>query len=118
MSRFKFNDCGVCINPNIVADIKGKDYGVIITTAQVRGKWTYGMRYRLPDRGGGWGGNLSSKYWFDSEQKALTHALEWIKGWLEKQLPDKTVAKQAQKLLKAVKELLPRQRYVQLELFD
>lgn len=50
--RFKFNEHGVCINPDRSAKV-GKDTAFIeITTALVRGKWTYGIRYMLVDRGG------------------------------------------------------------------
>lgn len=49
--RFKFNEHGVCINPDRSAKV-GKDTAFIeITTALVRGKWTYGIRYMLVDRG-------------------------------------------------------------------
>ena len=45
--RFKFNEHGVCINPDRSAKV-GKDTAFIeITTALVRGKWTYGIRYML-----------------------------------------------------------------------
>lgn len=50
--RFKFNEHGVCINPDQSAKV-GKDTAYIeISTALVRGKWTYGIRYMLVDRGG------------------------------------------------------------------
>ena len=53
--RYKFNECGVCINPGESAKIGSGMTYIIITTALVRGKWTFGIRYALVDRGGGWG---------------------------------------------------------------
>lgn len=74
--RFKFNEHGVCINPDQSAKV-GKDTAFIeITTALVRGKWTYGIRYMLVDRGGCWGNNLSNKDWFKTQEAAVKHALE------------------------------------------
>lgn len=97
--RFKFNEHGVCINPDQSAKV-GKDTAFIeITTALVRGKWTYGIRYMLVDRGGCWGNNLSNKDWFKTQEAAVKKA-------------------EAGKLLDEINKLLPKQTYTQLELFE
>lgn len=41
--RYKFNECGVCINPDESAKIGSGMTYIIITTALVRGKWTFGI---------------------------------------------------------------------------
>ena len=120
--RFKFNENGVCINPDKSAKV-GKDTAFIeITTALVRGKWTYGIRYMLVDRGGCWGNNLSNKYWFKTQEAAVKHALEWAKNYLLRQIESEdsnnTVYKKAGKLLDEINKLLPKQTYKQLELFE
>lgn len=120
--RFKFNEYGVCINPDQSAKV-GKDTAFIeITTAFVRGKWTYGIRYMLVDRGGCWGNNLSNKYWFKTQEAAVKHALEWAKNYLLRQIESEdsnnTVYKKAGKLLDEINKLLPKQTYKQLELFE
>ena len=120
--RFKFNEHGVCINPDQSAKV-GKDTAFIeITTAFVRGKWTYGIRYMLVDRGGCWGNNLSNKYWFKTQEAAVKHALEWAKTYLLRQIESEdsnnTVYKKAGKLLDEINKLLPKQTYRQLELFE
>ena len=120
--RFKFNENGVCINPDKSAKV-GKDTAFIeITTAFVRGKWTYGIRYMLVDRGGCWGNNLSNKYWFKTQEAAVKHALEWAKNYLLRQIESEdsnnTVYKKAGKLLDEINKLLPKQTYKQLELFE
>lgn len=120
--RFKFNEHGVCINPDQSAKV-GKDTAFIeITTAFVRGKWTYGIRYMLVDRGGCWGNNLSNKYWFKTQEAAVKHALEWAKNYLLRQIESEdsnnTVYKKAGKLLDEINKLLPKQTYKQLELFE
>ena len=120
--RFKFNEHGVCINPDQSAKV-GKDTAFIeITTAFVRGKWTYGIRYMLVDRGGCWGNNLSNKYWFKTQEAAVKHALEWAKNYLLRQIESEdsnnTVYNKAGKLLDEINKLLPKQTYKQLELFE
>ena len=120
--RFKFNENGVCINPDKSAKV-GKDTAFIeITTALVRGKWTYGIRYMLVDRGGCWGNNLSSKDLFKTQEAAVKHALKWAKKYLLRQIESEdsnnTVCKQAGKLLDEINTLLPKQTYKQLELFE
>ena len=120
--RFKFNEHGVCINPDQSAKV-GKDTAFIeITTAFVRGKWTYGIRYMLVDRGGCLGNNLSNKYWFKTQEAAVKHALEWAKNYLLRQIESEdsnnTVYKKAGKLLDEINKLLPKQTYKQLELFE
>ena len=120
--RFKFNEHGVCINPDQSAKV-GKDTAFIeITTASVRGTWTYGIRYMLVDRGGCWGNNLSSKDWFKTKEAAVNHALEWAKNYLLRQIESEdsnnTVYKKAGKLLDEINKLLPKQTYKQLELFE
>lgn len=47
--RYKFNECGVCINPDESVKIGSGMTYIIITTALVRGKWTFGIRYALVD---------------------------------------------------------------------
>ena len=120
--RFKFNEHGVCINPDQSAKV-GKDTAFIeITTAFVRGKWTYGIRYMLVDRGGCWGNNLSSKDLFKTQEAAVKHALKWAKKYLLRQIESEdsnnTVYKKAGKLLDEINKLLPKQTYKQLELFE
>ena len=120
--RFKFNEHGVCINPDQSAKV-GKDTAFIeITTALVRGKWTYGIRYMLVDRGGCWGNNLSNKDWFKTQEAAVKHALEWAKNYLLRQIESEdsnnTVCKKAGKLLDEINKLLPKQTYKQLEVFE
>lgn len=118
MGRFKFNDCGVCVNPDVK---KVGEHGVCIEirTAVVRGKWTWGILYMLSDRGGSFGCNLSNKDWTDTQEEALEHALKWAKDWLIEQMKDKTVERKAKELLKGIENLMPsRKRPIQLELFD
>ena len=120
--RFKFNENGVCINPDKSAKV-GKDTAFIeITTAFVRGKWTYGIRYMLVDRGGCWGNNLSSKDLFKTQEAAVKHALKWAKKYLLRQIESEdssnTVCKKAGNLLDEINKLLPKQTYKQLELFE
>lgn len=116
--RFKFNDCGVCVNPDKETIGNGMT-SLEITTAVVRGKWTWGIRYMLSDRGGSFGCNLSNKDWTNTQEESLQHALEWAKEWLVKQMADKSVAKKAKQLLNSVEKLMPsRKQPIQLELFN
>lgn len=116
--RFKFNDCGVCVNPD-VSRIGKNGVSIEIRTAVVRGKWTWGILYMLADRGGSFGCNLSNKDWTDTQEESLQHALEWAKDWLTAQMKDKSVAKKAKELLKGVENLMPKKKQpVQLELFN
>lgn len=115
---FKFNECGVCVNPDV--DMIGKNMvSIEISTAVVRGKWTWGIMYRLNDRGGCFGCNLSNKDWTNTQEESLQHALEWAKKWLTAQMKDKSVAKKAKELLKGVENLMPKKKHpIQLELFN
>lgn len=115
---FKFNEFGVCVNPDVELLGKGMT-SMEITTAVVRGKWTWGIRYMLPDRGGSFGCNLSNKDWTNTQEESLQHALEWAKKWLTEQMKDKSVAKKAKELLKSVEKLMPKKNQpIQLELFN
>lgn len=116
--RFKFNDSGVCVNPD-TTDIGKGNARIEVYTAVVRGKWTWGIYYMLPDRGGSFGCNLSNKDWTSSQEESLEHALQWAKDWLVKQMADKAVAKKAKELLNGVNNLMPsRKQPIQLELFN
>ena len=121
--RYKFNEYGVCINPDESAKIGSGMTYIIITTALVRGKWTFGVRYALVDRGGCWGNNLSNPNWYGTQEAAITAALKWIKDWLQRQIKveankNNSVCKNANKLLTEIEKILPKQRYVQLDLFE
>lgn len=115
---FKFNEFGVCVNPDV--DKIGKTGVCIeIRTAVVRGKWTWGVMYMLSDRGGCFGCNLSNKDWTSTQEESLQHALEWAKKWLIAQMKDKSVEKKAKELLKGVENLMPKKKQpIQLELFN
>ena len=120
--RFKFNEHGVCINPDQSAKVVKDTAFIEITTASVRDKWTYGIRYMLIDRGGCCVNNLSNKYWFKTKEAAVKHGLEWAKNYLLRQIESEdsnnTVYKKAGKLLDEINKLLPKQTYKQLELFE
>ena len=113
IKKFLFNEFGVCTNPDKIE----------ISTAYVRGKWTYGVMYMLADRGGAFGTNLSNTNWFKTQEDAIEHALNWAKHWLNVQIEQEhnrnsSVCKSAAKILKEIENLLPKKRYVQLELFE
>lgn len=121
--RYKFNEHGVCINPDESARIGSGMTCIIITTASVRGKWTFGIRYTLVDRGGCRGNNLGNPNWYGTQEAAITAALKWMKDWLQRQIKDEagknsSVCKNAGKLLAEIEKILPKQRYVQLDLFE
>lgn len=115
---FKFNEFGVCVNPD--KDRIGKNgVSIEIRTAATKGKWTWGIMYMLSDRGGCFGCNLSNKDWTNTQEESLQHALEWAKKWLVKQMKDKSVEKKAKELLKGVENLMPKKNHpIQLELFN
>lgn len=79
--------------------------------------------YMLADRGGAFGTNLSNTNWFKTQEDAIEHALNWTKHWLNVQIEQErnrnsSVCKSAAKILKEIENLLPKKRYVQLELFE
>lgn len=58
-----------------------------------------------------------------AQAAGLEHALNWVKHWLNVQIElehnrNSSVCKSAAKILKEVEKLLPKKRYVQLELFE
>ena len=121
--RYRLNGYGVCINPDESAKTGSGMTCIIMTAASVRGKWTSGIRYAPVDRGGGWGDNPSSPNWHGTQEAAITAALEWMKDWLQRQIKaetdkDSSVCRNADKLLTEMEKILPKQRYVQLDLFE
>ena len=67
--------------------------------------------------------NLSNPNWYGTQEAAITAALKWIKDWLQRQIKVETnknnsVCKNANKLLTEIEKILPKQRYVQLDLFE
>lgn len=122
IKKFLFNEFGVCKNPDKTEIGSGIPH-IEISTAYVRGKWTYGVTYMLADRGGAFGTNLSNTNWFKTQEDAIEHALNWVKHWLNVQIEQERkrnspVCKSAAKILKEIENLLPKKRYVQLELFE
>ena len=66
---------------------------------------------------------LSNTNWFKTQEDAIEHALNWAKHWLNVQIEQElnrnsSVCKSAAKILKEIEKLLPKKRYVQLELFE
>lgn len=122
IKKFLFNEFGVCTNPDKTEIGSGIPH-IEISTAYVRGKWTYGVMYMLADRGGAFGTNLSNTNWFKTQEDAIENALNWVKHWLNVQIElernrNSSVCKSAAKILKEIEKLLPKKRYVQLELFE
>ena len=122
IKKFLFNEFGVCTNPDKTEIGSGIPH-IEISTAYVRGKWTYGVTYMLADRGGAFGTNLSNTNWFKTQEDAIEHALNWVKHWLNVQIEQErnrnsSVCKSAAKIIKEIEKLLPKKRYVQLELFE
>lgn len=85
IKKFLFNEFGVCTNPDKTEIGSGIPH-IEISTAYVRGKWTYGVTYMLADRGGAFGTNLSNTNWFKTQEDAIEHALNWAKHWLNVQI--------------------------------
>lgn len=44
MKDYNINDCGVVINPDVIAEYKGRRCSGIVTTASKGGKYAYGMK--------------------------------------------------------------------------
>lgn len=79
IKKFLFNEFGVCTNPDKTEIGSGIPH-IEISTAYVRGKWTYGVTYMLADRGGAFGTNYFAerKTIFGDHESWLT-LMAWAK---------------------------------------
>lgn len=61
---FAFNDCGVCMNPEVIFPLNEKDYGLVWIGYELdvccgeKGNWDFGITYNL----GGWSSGTPCKY--------------------------------------------------------
>ncbi len=119
---FDFNEHGVCTNPNALSFASGR-FKVMIETAIVKGKWSYGFKFDTPTSG--WCCGISLK-WKDDDlsetesqamSKAAQRAIEFFDDdveWHRKAGQKRSVP---QFIYDELKKLLHPQP-VQLSLFD
>lgn len=129
--KFDFNDCDVCLNPNVLTlAISGKwKYYVTLKWADCgNGFWSWACDYATDTGGGGSGVSFADKPWneksknhygegvrteLDAKIQACEEALRWLRNAYTKN--DKV-----EKLILMVEEYKAKlkPKYVQLELFD
>lgn len=51
--HYKFNDCGVCINPKVIFDFEDKKFNAKIKIFELDGKWDYGYQINTSNPGEG-----------------------------------------------------------------
>lgn len=76
---FEFNDCGVCMNPDVPVDVvvKGNGfygYNFKVKTAETKKGWVFGYDYNFGSGGGGCGAFCRGKG-FPTEKAAIFDAL-------------------------------------------
>ena len=87
MKDFLFNNCDICLNPNIIERYVGdnKNYSnshFVIKTACSNGKWTWGYGIMIHDQGGSCGagrGSFEKKY--GTEKEAINAACKFIREY-------------------------------------
>lgn len=119
--KFQFNEYGVCTNPNTPINYTDGMNHYTITTCEVSpGAWIYGISCHCSDRGFGFGGFQGTPTKYDTEDKAIHHALREIREYLKHSIktdPHGSFAKPARKMVADIKKRLPNYMYVQPSLF-
>lgn len=125
MNKFEFNECGVCINPNIPINYADKINHYTITTCEVTpDEWVFGASLHCYEQGFCYGGSINTPITFETEKKAVNKALREIKEYLERNItldeehdPKSPFIKQAKNMLKDVKKRLLDYMYIEQSLF-
>lgn len=127
MNKFEFNECGVCINPNTPINyVDGINHYTITTCSTTLNNdvWVYGLSLHCHEQGFAFGGGLFMKDSYTTEDKAINHALRYVKDYLEHNIkldkkyhPNSPFIRQANKMLADVKKILFNYMYVQPTLF-
>lgn len=125
MNKFKFNECGVCVNPNAPINyVDGINHYSVTTCEVAADTWVFGVSCYCYEQGFCYGGSTSTPTTYESEGKAIHHALREIREYLERNIelekkyhPDSTFIKQAGKMVKDIKKRLVDVMYVQPTLF-
>lgn len=95
---FKYNENGVCLNPNTKSFKKGRESYEIYTAQNADGKWVAGVNTMTTTAGMASGANLNSKNVFDTEEEAIRYAAERVSSWANNNNA-KLIAKDVQKYL-------------------
>ena len=106
MSKYIFNEHGVCLNPKVHIEIENKNNKWIncltITTAEIDGKFISGYRVQLELAGCSCGSSIYDKR-FDTEDEAFNEAVERVQNFCEQNKPSKT----AEMIIKELTKLNP-----------
>lgn len=124
-SKFEFNECGVCINPNTPISFTDSMNNYMVTTCEVAdGAWVFGVSLHCYEQGFAFGGSINTPTTYDTEEKAVNHALREIKEHLERNIkteknyhPGSPLIKQAGRMLADIKKRIVNYMYVQPTLF-
>ena len=126
-NKFDFNECGVCVNPNTPINyVDGINHYTIATCSPVVDEhvWIYGVSLHCYEQGFAFGGMMNTIHTYETEDKAINHALRYIKDYLERNIklekkhhPNSPFIRQANKMLTDVKKRLFNYMYVQPTLF-
>lgn len=108
MKQFVFNQCSVCVNPNIIERTGDNHDEFRISTAEHEGKWGVGISYFYNLGGMSYGVSQSSCI-FESEVSAILHGVSVIRKHLKNRQAQST------KLFKLLNEVVPQS--LQLSLF-
>ena len=127
MSKFEFNECGVCINPNTPINyVDGTNHYSVTTCSPVVDEhvWIYGVSCFCYEQGFAFGGMMNTIHTYETEDKAIHQALREIREYLERNIkleqkyhPGSPFIKQAKKMVKDIKKRLVNYMYIQPSLF-
>ena len=125
MNKFEFNECGVCVNPNTPVNyVDGINHYSVTTCEVATDTWVFGVSCHCYEQGFAFGGMTNTIHTFETEDKAISHALRYVRGYLERNIkleqefhPESPFVKQAKKMLTDIKKRLADYMYVQPSLF-
>ena len=75
--KFKYNECGVCLNPELVFRVEGKKMiHLEIRVSELKGKWTWAFSYSYGSGGVSCGCSFHPHSTFGSREEAIDEAIK------------------------------------------
>lgn len=83
MKKYIFNDCDVCVNPDIFGADKNNMFNRI-EVAQFGDKWSFGILYTQDHNGGGGFAACKRHARYDSKRDAVMAGINWMRDYIHR----------------------------------
>lgn len=114
---YEYNDCGVCVNPDIPYEYGHLPYLQFrITVSQTSKGWVYGYRWCANSTGGGSGCSTSQSKTFPTKAEAIIACAEWLMKCFESHVGTASAIMELEDII--TNERNPKFQSRQLTIFD